>query len=224
MTRIQSASQSPPDPNTIYCSVEVSRSSWIVGVHCPLTDANIGIHKLPPGGGNDLIELVRKSQARIGSGVPVMLCYEGFWLVRYLERQAPDIEVVVLDPASLQVDRRYRKVKTDRIDAERMIRALKAWHAGDGDAMAPVRVPSVEEEDQRRLVRERCQYLLKNKPLCRFKNVPLPAKKRGVRSGMGLSDICNREGSTIIGPHLPSLFWAVPVSRVPVAGSVTCWS
>ncbi len=107
MTRIQSASQSPPDPNTIYCSVEVSRSSWIVDIQCPLTDVNIGIHKLPPGGGTDLIDLVRKSRARIGSEVPVMLCYEisyeGFWLVRYLERQAPDIEVVVLDPASLQV-------------------------------------------------------------------------------------------------------------------------
>ncbi|MDE2673619.1 MAG: IS110 family transposase [Paracoccaceae bacterium] len=170
MTRIQSASQSTPDPTTIYCSVEVSRSSWIVGVHCPLTDANIGIHKLPPGGGNDLIDLVRKSQARVGSEVPVMLCYEvsyeGFWLVRYLERRAPDIEVVVLDPASLQVDRRFKKVKTDRLDAERMIRALKAWHAGDGDAMSPVRVPSIEEEDRRRLVRER-DSLLGDRQRCR---------------------------------------------------------
>ena len=170
MTRYQSTSQSTPDPTTIYCSVEVSRSSWIVGVHCPLTDANIGIHKLPPGGGNDLIDLVRKSQARVGSDASVMLCYEvsyeGFWLVRYLERQAPDIEVVVLDPASLQVDRRFKKVKTDRLDAERMIRALKAWHAGDGDAMSRVRVPSVEEEDRRRLVRER-DSLLGDRQRCR---------------------------------------------------------
>ena len=168
MTRSQSASQSTPDLTTMYGSVEVSRSSWIVGVHCPLTDANIGIHNLPPGGGNELIDLVRKSQARVGTDVPVMLCYEvsyeGFRLVRYLERQAPDI--VVLDPASLQVDRRFKKVKTDRLDAERMIRALKAWHAGDGDAMSRVRVPSVEEEDQRRLVRER-DALLGDRQRCR---------------------------------------------------------
>ena len=90
----------------------------------------------------------------------------GGWLVRYLQRQAPDIEVVVLDPASLQVDRRCKKGKTDRLDAERMIRALKAWHAGDGDALSRVRVPSVEEEDQRRLVRER-DALLGDRQRCR---------------------------------------------------------
>lgn len=106
MTGSQSASRSTPDPDTIHCSVEVSRSSWIVGVHCPLADANIGIRKRPPGGGNDLIEPVWKSQARVGSDVPVMLCCEGFWPVRYLERQAPGIEVVVLDPASLRLKRR----------------------------------------------------------------------------------------------------------------------
>ena len=43
-------------------------------------------------------------------------------------------------------------------------------------------------------------------------------KKRGVKSGMGLSGICNREVSTIIGPHLPSPFWAVPFSRVLFPG------
>ena len=42
---------------------------------------------------------------------------------------------MVLDPASLQLDRRCKKVKADRLDAERMIRALKDWHAGDGDAL-----------------------------------------------------------------------------------------
>ena len=97
MTRNQSASQSPPDPNPMYGSVAFSRSSWIVVIQCPLTDAHIGIHKLPSGGGTDLIDLVRKSPARVGADIPVMLCYEvsyeGFWLVRYLERQVPDIAV-----------------------------------------------------------------------------------------------------------------------------------
>ena len=59
-----------------------------------------------------------------------MLCYEisyeGFWLARHLESRAPDMDGVVLDPASLQVDRRFKKGKTDRLDAERMIRARKA--------------------------------------------------------------------------------------------------
>ncbi|MCY4308399.1 MAG: hypothetical protein OXC57_09030 [Rhodobacteraceae bacterium] len=56
------------------------------------------------------------SQARVGSEVPVMMCYGG----RNLKRQAPVIEVVVLDPANLQVELRSKKVKTDRLDAERM--------------------------------------------------------------------------------------------------------
>ncbi|MDE2760450.1 MAG: hypothetical protein OXH90_09170 [Paracoccaceae bacterium] len=52
--------------------------------------------------------------------------YERFWLACYLEHQVPDIEVVVLDPVSLRVDRRSKKVKTYRLDAERIIRTLKA--------------------------------------------------------------------------------------------------
>ena len=83
-----------------------------------------------------------------------------------MERWAPDIAVVVLDPASLQVDRRFKKVTTDRPDAERMIRVLKAWHAGDGDALSPVRVPSIAAEDQRRWVRDR-DALLGDRQRCR---------------------------------------------------------
>ena len=58
---------------------------------------------------------------------------------------------MVCDPASLEVVRRKRKVKTDRIDARRMVRALRAWDGGDRDAMSRVHVPTVAEEDGRRL-------------------------------------------------------------------------
>jgi len=94
-----------------------------------LMDTNIGVHKL--------ISITKKcpklhhlgtkkgwsgSRARVGSEVPVMMCYGGG---RNLKRQAPVIEVVVLDPANLQVELRSKKVKTDRLDAERMIRAIQ---------------------------------------------------------------------------------------------------
>ncbi len=89
----------------------------------------------------------------------MILCYEisdeGVWLARTLADQAPDIAVVVIDPASLQDNRRAKAVKTDRMDATRMIRALKTWVAGDSDALAPVCVPSVADEDRRRIQRER---------------------------------------------------------------------
>src|SRR6202030_4440474 len=89
--------------------------------------------------------------------VDVLSCYEagydGFWLHRLLE--AHGIRNYVIDPASLQVDRRARRVKTDRIDAERLLRSLMAYLRGEAKVWSVVRVPSVAEEDVRRLDRER---------------------------------------------------------------------
>ncbi len=74
-------------------------------------------------------------------------------MARRLEGEDPG--VVVRDPASLEVVRRSRKVRTDRTGARRMVRAPPAWDGGDRDAMSPVRVPTVAEEDGRRLPRRR---------------------------------------------------------------------
>ena len=79
--------------------------------------------------------------------------YDGFWLHRLLE--AHGIRNYVIDPASLQVDRRARRVKTDRIDTERLLRSLMAYLRGEPKVWSVVRVPSVAEEDARRLYRER---------------------------------------------------------------------
>src|SRR5215831_17214406 len=61
----------------------------------------------------------------------------------------------VIDPASLQVDRRARRVKTDHVDVERLLRSLMAYLRGEPKVWSVVRVPSVAEEDDRRLHRER---------------------------------------------------------------------
>ncbi len=81
--------------------------------------------------------------------------YEGFWLARDIERRDAEIDIFINDPASLRVNRRAKKKKTDRIDARRMVRALKAWDQGDSEAMSWVRVPDVDREDDKRLLRER---------------------------------------------------------------------
>ena len=60
-----------------------------------------------------------------------------------------------MDPASLQVDRRARRVKTDAIDVEALLRTLIAWSRGEIRVCRMVRVPTVAEEDARRLHRER---------------------------------------------------------------------
>jgi transposase len=79
-----------------------------------------------------LLELIEEVRARVsretGRAVKVMSCYEvgydGFWLHRQLE--AHGVCNCVIDPASLQVDRRVRRVKTDPVDTERLLRSLMA--------------------------------------------------------------------------------------------------
>ena len=92
-----------------------------------------------------------------GKSPSIVLCYEAgydaFWLARFLK--ARGIECVVVDAASMQVNRRARRAKTDRIDVGMLLRALIAWGQGDRHVWSVVRVPSVDEEDLRRSHRER---------------------------------------------------------------------
>lgn len=78
---------------------------------------------------------------------------EGFWLVRAL--RAAGIAAEVIDPVSLQVDRRSKRAKTDRLDAEALAAALWRYQAGDRHALRMVRVPSEAAEDSREWQRER---------------------------------------------------------------------
>ena len=144
--------------STLYVALEVSASSWVVGIGDSELD-KIGMHKLAPADTGGILERIGKACAGEGGPSRVLLTYEagyeGFWLARWLGEHAPEIDVVICDPASLEVVRRKRRAKTDRIDARKMVRALRAWDGGDRDAMSPVRIPTVEEEDAKRLLRRR---------------------------------------------------------------------
>lgn len=78
---------------------------------------------------------------------------EGFWLVRALRSRG--IEAEVIDPVSLQVDRKARRVKTDRVDAEALAAGLFRYASGEARALRMIRVPSIEVEDSREWQRER---------------------------------------------------------------------
>ena len=84
-------------------------------------------------------------------------CFEagrdGFWLHRLLT--AHGIAAYVLEPTSILVNRRARRAKTDRLDAEGMLRVLAAWLGGDRQVCSMVRVPTPDEEDAKRPHRER---------------------------------------------------------------------
>ncbi len=147
------------DAITVYAGLEVSGTSWILAVGDPCDASRTALHRLAPHDVGGLLAKLEQARERAASAgtVGVMLVYEagyeGFWLARCLEGE--DLEVVVCDPASLEVVRKKRRAKTDRIDAKKMVRALRAWDGGDLDAMSPVRVPTIEEEDAKRLLRRR---------------------------------------------------------------------
>jgi transposase len=84
----------------------------------------------------------------------------------------------VIDPASLLVDRRAKRAKTDRIDARAMVRALMAWARGERQVLSEVRVPTVQQDDARRGLRER-QRLVKERTGQRFAE---DTRDRGLRS------------------------------------------
>ena len=148
------------DPVHCFVAIELSKSSWVVGFQTPLSKQT-SQYQLKACDAKPLLELIERVRIRIGwqlgRPVEVMSCYEagydGFWLHRVLE--AHGIHNHVLDPASLQVNRRARRPKTDRIDADRLVRALIRHLRGEPEACSVVRVPSPEQEDARRLHRER---------------------------------------------------------------------
>src|SRR5919199_323050 len=153
-----------PSPATLFVALDLSRSSWVVAIHAPHAAGKVSRHKLAPGaeGLLALIGRVREQAERaLGAPVRVASCHEagrdGFWLHRLLQKAG--IENRVIDPASLPVDRRARRAKTDRLDAEALLRALMALCRGEPRVCAVVRAPPVEEEDARRTTRERANLL-----------------------------------------------------------------
>jgi transposase len=148
------------DISRIFVAVELSQKTWLVTLHSPDMD-KISRHKVPGGdhaGLLALIDRVRDRAARRLGAVPaVVSCYEagydGFWLHRLL--LAAGITNYVFDPSSIAVDQRARRVKTDRIDGEKMLRTLMAHLRGEPRVVRIVRVPTPEQEDLRRQTRER---------------------------------------------------------------------
>ena len=145
----------------IFVSLELSRSNWLVTSLSPGKGEKMSKHSIAAGNVAELLtlfaELKRKTEVRTGQSYPIITIQEagldGFWLHRVLQQEA--IESHVVDPASIATPRRRRRAKTDRLDGEALLRALLAYKRGEPRVCAMVVAPSPEEEDQRRLCRER---------------------------------------------------------------------
>src|SRR6201993_3135271 len=127
-----------PHDDAVRCllAIELSKKSWIVAVNTPLSD-KISRYTLEACDWKGLLDLCERIRTRVAKEmkkpVEIISCYEagydGFWLHRVLE--AHGIRNYVIDPASLQVDRRARRAKTDGVDVERMLRSLLAYLRGE---------------------------------------------------------------------------------------------
>ena len=139
-------------------AIELSKKSWIIAVNTPLSDK---ISNYTVKDWNGLRELIDKVRTRVGRElkrpVEIVSCYEagydGFWLHRLLEQNG--VRNCVIDPASVQVDRRARRLKTDNVDVTKLLRSLMAYLRGEPRVWSVLRVPTLAEEDDRRLHRER---------------------------------------------------------------------
>lgn len=149
------------DLRAVFVSLELSRSKWLVTSLAPGGGEKMSKHWVAADDIAGLLErfaeLNRKAGARTGRCFPIIVIQEagldGFWIHRALE--AEGIESHVVDPASIATSRRRRRAKTDRIDGEALVRALLAYKRGEPRVCAMLRVPTPEEEDRRRLSRER---------------------------------------------------------------------
>lgn len=158
----------PPRLNTadqahdtrLFLALELSRSTWLMAVSLP-GSGKVSKYTVPAADTTALLSLLARlksqSERYCGTTVRIVAIHEagldGFWVHRLLE--ANDVDSHVVDAGSIAVERRGRRPKTDRIDVEKLLHTLMGWARGERRICSMVRPPTPEEEDQRRLTRER---------------------------------------------------------------------
>lgn len=149
---------------TLVLALELSSRSWVLAAQVPgLPHAKAKRTIAPrPEALMAAIDGYRARAAAAGHTIArVIAVYEagwsGFWLARWLSRR--DIEIHVIQPSSVPVDRRARRAKSDGIDAELLLRTLLAWLRGEPRVCSMVPIPSEADEDARRSIRERTELV-----------------------------------------------------------------
>ena len=152
----------------LYMAFELGEKNWKLalgdGVRAPSR------YSVTAGDTCGVLECVAKAKARceLAEGAKVHSCYEagrdGFWLHRWLLEGG--IDNIVVDSASIEVNRRARRAKTDRLDGDKLLAMLIRYHAGERRIWSVLRVPTAQQEDERRahrelerLVRERTAHI-----------------------------------------------------------------
>ena len=204
---------------TLYLAFELSNQEWKLGFTVGLGQP-ARQRKIAAGDTTALKQEITLAKQRFNlpADAPVVSCYEagrdGFWLHRFLESE--HITNLVVDSASIEVSRRGKHAKTDRLDVEKLLTMLLRYHGGETRVWSVVHVPSLEAEDQRQLHR---QLLALKGERTRYVN-----RIKGLLVGQGIHMAVDAEFLT----RLPQLrLWdgsALPEGlRTRLQREFTCW-
>ena len=157
-TRTHESTATPPVAHSIHLllAFELGERTWKLGFTTGFGQRP-RIRQVPAGAVDRVLEEIARAKRRLklAEATPVISCYEagrdGFWLHRYLVAQGVINHVV--DSSSIEVNRRARRAKTDKLDLAGLLNLLARYLAGDRRAWRVVRVPTVAEEDARQLHR-----------------------------------------------------------------------
>ncbi len=147
----------------LYMAMELSHKKWKLGFS---NGEKMRVRTVDARDWDSLLAEIELSKQKLGlsKDCKILSCYEagrdGFWIHRALT--AEGIENHVLDSASIEVSRRQKQVKTDRVDVIALLRLLMRYMTGEKQALHTIRIPTIAEEDNRRLNRER-ERLLKER-------------------------------------------------------------
>lgn len=203
---------SAASPRRLYVAFELGSTQWTLGfATAPAERPRLRTIKA-----GDLAVLDREIlTAKVRLGLPVeaavQSCYEagrdGFWLHRWLEAQG--IANVVVESSSIEVNRRARRAKTDRLDVGRLLSLLMRWAQGERKVWSVVRVPSAAAEAARQLTREidtvkadrkRVRNRLQGLLTAQGMRVPL-----GARFGAQLAEARTGDGQPLAPAHVARL-------------------
>lgn len=142
---------------TLWLAFELGSTKWTLGFTTGAAQRP-RLQVIPAGDLERLTRAISAAQARFGlaATTAVRSVYEagrdGFWLHRWLV--AHGIDNVVVDSSSIEVNRKARRAKSDRLDVRRLLQLLIRWAGGERRAWSVVHVPTVEAEETRQLTRE----------------------------------------------------------------------
>jgi transposase len=151
------AATRPHVPSTLYLAFELGNTEWKLAMTTRVDQTPL-LRTMPARALKTLEgELARaKTHFALAATTPVRSCYEagrdGFWLHRYLASRG--IANSIADSSSIEVNRRRRRTKTDRLDACKLVTMLLRAHAGERRVWSVVNVPALAAEDRRQVHRE----------------------------------------------------------------------